>query len=160
MRHVTATIHPIIDVQLLQQPIQYAPIASLPDCVGGECVFLGRTRREKHPHHGELRRLRYEAFGGMAERVLRDLAQQAIDRFGCSLVRIHHAICEVPPTQASVLVQVACEHRAEAFEACRFLIDRLKSEAPIWKREEWADGSTWSEGTAVAPHGETQGEGS
>ena len=48
---------------------------------------------------------------------------------------------------ASVLVQVACGHRAESFEACRFLIDALKAQVPIWKREEWADGTTWSEGT-------------
>ncbi len=65
------------------------------------------------------------------------------------LVRIHHAVGEVPVGEASVLVQVVCGHRAKAFEACRFLIDRLKATAPIWKQELWADGTSWSKGTPV-----------
>ena len=50
-----------------------------------------------------------------------------------------------------MLVQVVCAHRDDAFAACRYLIDTLKAEAPIWKREVWADGTTWSEGHAVTP---------
>ena len=99
--------------------------------------------------HGRLRRLRYEAYRPMAERVLNDLAARAAEQFDCLGVRIHHALGEVAVGQASVLVQVMCSHRGEAFAACRFLIDALKKEAPIWKREEWADGTSWSEGAVV-----------
>ena len=53
--------------------------------------------------------------------------------------------------KASVLIQVRTGHRAKAFEACRFLIDRVKVEAPIWKRQEWATATTWSPGGAAAP---------
>jgi len=139
-----------IDVQLLDRPAVCIALKPFPAEAGGECIFLGRTRHETHPQHGRLIRLSYEAYVPMAEGLLRELAQQAIDRFDCLAVRIHHSVCEVPVGEASVLVQVACGHRAAAFEACRFLIDQLKSEAPIWKREMWADGSTWSAGTPVA----------
>jgi molybdopterin synthase catalytic subunit len=142
---------PLIDIQLLDGPVQPVAFSPFPQPAGAECVFLGRTRRETHPQFGELRRLCYEAYRPMALKVLDELAHAAQRQFKCLAVRIHHAIGEVPPGQASVLVQVVCGHRGSAFEACRFLIDRLKSHAPIWKREQWADGSTWSGGTAVAP---------
>ena len=140
---------PLLDIALLDRPVEYAPFDPVPPGSGGECVFLGRTRPDVHPEHGPLRRLTYEAYRPMAERVLGDLARAAAARCGLHAVRLHHALGEVPVGAASVLVQVVSEHRGNAFEACRFLIDALKSEAPIWKREEWSDGSTWSEGTAV-----------
>lgn len=146
---LTVSLTMSIDVQLLDRPVDPVPFAPFPPDSGGECVFIGRTRADVHPAHGVLRRLSYDAYRPMAERVLRDLAQQAMERHDCCAVRIHHAIGEVPLGAASVLVQVACGHRAQAFEACRFLIDALKARVPIWKREEWADGSTWSEGSPV-----------
>ena len=96
--------------------------------------------------HGLLERLSYEAYDPMELGILPEIAEQAGDRLRCTRVRIHHALGEVPPGRASVLVQVNCPHRGEAFDACRFLIDRLKAEAPIWKREVWADGTTWAPG--------------
>ncbi len=133
------------DIQLLDQPVWYLAPPEVANG-GGECAFLGRTRREVHPKHGELIRLSYEAYTPLAERTLRELAAAATERFGCLFVRLHHAVCEVPPAEASVLVQVVCGHRAEAFEACRYLIDALKRDVPIWKREVWADGTTWAQG--------------
>jgi len=138
-----------IDVRLLDHPVRVIEFDPFPQPAGGECVFLGRTREERHPKHGPLLRLSYEAYHSMAITVLQELSQRAVEQFGCLAVRIHHAIGVVPPGEASVLVQVVCGHRAAAFDACRFLIDRLKAEAPIWKREEWADGSTWSHGEPV-----------
>ena len=140
---------PIIDVKLTGHPVEAEPFAVCPPGAGGECVFLGRTRLETHPEHGDLVRLTYDAYRPMAIRKLEGLAAAAVSRFGCLAVRIHHAVGEVAPGRASVLVQVLCGHRAEAFAACRFLIDRLKVEAPIWKRQVWASGSTWSPGTPV-----------
>ncbi|MHC5023958.1 MAG: molybdenum cofactor biosynthesis protein MoaE [Planctomycetota bacterium] len=143
-----------IDVRLLDHPVEARPWDPFPPGAGAECVFLGRTRLERHPEHGLLTRLSYEAYRPMAERVLQDLAARAAARFGCLAIRLHHAIGEVPPGAASVLVQVAAAHREEAFAAARFLIDSLKQEAPIWKREAWADGSTWSAGAAVSAPGD------
>jgi molybdopterin synthase catalytic subunit len=147
---------PVIDVQLFSAPVRYVPMTPVPSETGGECVFLGRTRAETHPTHGALSRLRYDAYPQMAERVLVDLADEAVRRFDARAVRVHHAMGPVPIGDASVLVQVMCPHRAAAFDACRFLIDALKERAPIWKREDWADGTTWSEGSPV-PIPETTG---
>ena len=147
------TPSPILDVQILDHPVEAQSFDPFPQPAGGECIFLGRTRLEHHDEHGALTRLGYEAYAPMAEKVLTKLAGEAAARFGCLAVRIHHAIGDVPPGEASVLVQVVTGHRAEAFDACRFLIDRLKLEAPIWKREQWADGTTWSPGAPVETEG-------
>ncbi len=138
-----------IDVRICEQPVGMVKADPFPPDAGAECVFLGRTRGETHPVHGRLTRLSYEAYRPLADRTLSDLARDATKRFDCMLVRIHHAVGEVPVGEASVLVQVVCGHRAKAFEACRFLIDRLKATAPIWKQELWADGTSWSQGTPV-----------
>jgi molybdopterin synthase catalytic subunit len=140
----------VIDTQLVPGPVHVPPLEKFPQPAGAECIFLGRTRIERHADHGSLQRLTYEAYRPMAERVLADLAAEAVHRYQCLLVRIHHAIGEVPPGCASVLVQVVTAHRAEAFAACRYLIDAIKFRVPIWKCEAWEDGSTWSEGTPVS----------
>jgi molybdopterin synthase catalytic subunit len=143
---------PFIDVRLLDHPVRYDEIDPFPEAAGAECVFLGRTRVEVHPAHGRLMRLSYEAYVPMAESLLRSLANAAAARWPLSLVRLHHALGEVAPGEASVLVHVIAPHRAESFDACRFLIDELKRAAPIWKREVWEDGTSWSTGqTARAP---------
>ncbi|MHC4219305.1 MAG: molybdenum cofactor biosynthesis protein MoaE [Planctomycetota bacterium] len=142
---------PDIDVQILDHPVGAVAVEPFPQPAGAECAFLGRTRQDVHPEHGALVELTYEAYVPMAQRVLAELAEEAAQRFDCRVVRIHHAVGEVPIGQASVLVQVVCGHRDAAFTACRFLIDRLKTAAPIWKRERWADGVTWSRGHPVRP---------
>lgn len=139
----------LIDIQLLDAPVRYVPIDRFPTDAGGECVFLGRTRIESHAQHGQLHRLCYEAYRPMALKVMHQLAERAREQFSCQFIRIHHALGEVPPGEASVLIQTVCERRSAAFESCRFLIDQLKSHAPIWKREEWSDGATWSTGVPV-----------
>lgn len=140
---------PLIDIRLLNEPVRAVAFDPFPQPAGAECIFLGRTRAETHPEHGELVRLTYEAYADMAERVLRALADQCAQRYPCRAIRVHHAIGDVPPGEASVLVQIVCGNRGDAFDACRFLIDALKREAPIWKKEVWADGETWSEGMAA-----------
>jgi molybdopterin synthase catalytic subunit len=149
---------PLIDVRLLPHAVHAVPFDPFPQPAGAECVFLGRTREEAHPDHGELRQLSYEAYEPMAQSVLEDLAAEAARLFECRAVRVHHALGSVPPGEASVAVQVVCGHRDAAFAACRFLIDHLKSEAPIWKREEWADGATWSAGNPVRASADKEGD--
>jgi len=137
----------MVDVKLVRGPVRDESWQPFPQPAGAECVFLGRTRAETHATHGELTLLRYEAYDAMALRVLEDLAREAVERFDCMAVRVHHAVGDVPAGEASVVVNVVCGHRDMAFQACRFLIDSLKASAPIWKQEVWADGTTWSQGT-------------
>jgi len=147
---------PLIDIALSEDPVHVTPFVPFPQPAGAECVFFGRTRDETHDVHGRLIRLSYEAYPSMAERVLREIAEEAAAKFGCLAVRVHHAIGDVPPGDASVVVQVVAGHRAESFDACRYVIDHLKRRAPIWKREEWADGSTWSDGAPIEPVADRQ----
>ena len=141
----------VIDVTLMRQPVEYAPIEPFPHEAGGECVFLGITRADTNPKHGRLVRLCYEAYEPMAKAMLGDLAREAAAAFECNFVRVHHALGDVALGEASVLVQIACPHRSAAFDACRFAIDGLKRHAPIWKREIWEDGASWSPGNPVEP---------
>ncbi len=137
-----------MDITLTKGPPS-ATVDSIGDpAAGGEVLFLGRTRDEAHPEYGPLRALHYTAYETMAIEQLKELAAQSKQKYGVSAVRIHHALGAVEPGQISVLIQVRSGHRAEAFEACRWLIDELKKSVPIWKQEIWQSSQTWSVSTA------------
>ena len=152
---------PQIQTSLVAGPVGAQPLQWPADC-GAEAVFIGRTRHEEHPELGPLRHLEYDVYGPMAQAILRQMAQDAVRTFGCRAVRIVHARGPVSPGEASVAIQVATGHRAEAFAACQYLIDRLKRELPVWKREEYTDGtSRWlgEEPPAHEPSGDAAREG-
>ena len=112
--------------------------------MGGVVTFEGTTRAETHPEHGLLAHLEYEAYGEMAIEQMRRLVADARGRQPACRIALAHRIGIVKPAEVSVMIAVATPHRADAFEVCRWLIDKLKREVPIWKREIWADGSaTW-----------------
>ena len=143
------TPQPLHDIALIDGPC-YAHVDAVGDpALGAEAIFLGRTRHEEHPVHGPLKALHYSAYETMAIAQLTQLADQAIEAHDAAAVRIHHALGHVAPGQISVIVQVRCGHRAEAFAACRWLIDALKERVPIWKQEIWQSSQTWPEGHLV-----------
>ena len=109
--------------------------------VGGIALFIGTTR--KWTGRRETVRLEYEAYEEMALKEMQQLAEQAASEWpALHRVCIVHRLGTVPPEQASVLCGAASPHRAASFEACRWLIDHLKEQVPIWKREVYADGET------------------
>ena len=87
--------------------------------------------------------LELEHYPGMTERALRAMLQQARERFGLRAGRIGHRVGRLPPREPIVLVMTAAAHRHAALEACAFLMDWLKTEAPFWKKEHTASGSRW-----------------
>jgi molybdopterin synthase catalytic subunit len=114
---------------------------------GGIDLFLGVTRSEEHPENGDLERLDYYAYEEMALKELHRLAVEARGRWPVGRLAIIHRTGQVGLGEPSVAVVVACPHRAESFEACRFLIDELKKTAPIWKQEVWRSKETsWAQG--------------
>jgi molybdopterin synthase catalytic subunit len=116
---------------------------------GGVAVFVGITRRDKNASGRELVALDYEAYREMAVDQMRHLAEESRRRWPIVRIVMVHRMGVVKLGQPSVVVAVSTPHRAEAFEACRFLIDQLKAQTTIWKKELWADGSTsWVEGEA------------
>lgn len=111
-----------------------------PDC-GGICVFLGTVRN--HHDGRRVRRIRYSAFEAMALRTFREMAAEARKRFGVRAVYIAHRTGTLRFTEPSVICAAAAVHRAEAFKAARWIIDRLKKISPIWKEEFYSRGKAW-----------------
>ncbi len=107
--------------------------------VGGIASFTGIVRGD-----GGLTELHLDHYPGMAEAALNALATQALARWGLLCATIIHRVGPLIPGDAIVFVGTAAAHRAAALDACAFLIDRLKTDAPFWKRETFADGrSAW-----------------
>jgi molybdopterin synthase catalytic subunit len=96
-------------------------------------TFAGVTRN--HNDGKTVAGLRYEAYAEMVQSVAAALFDEAARRFAIGRARMAHRLGEVPVGETSVLVVVAAPHRGAAFEACRFLMDRLKALAPIFKEE-------------------------
>ena len=128
----------------------------MPTAVDGAFVlFLGQTREsagtpspgeeaEAARHTGKpVVALEYEVFDEMALDVLRTIATEIEQRFGVTRLAIVHRSGDVPLGEASVVVCAASAHRGAAFDAARYGIEELKGRAPIWKSEQYADGSVW-----------------
>src|SRR6266511_928038 len=103
----------------------------LPEC-GGTALFVGTTR--DHSEGQRVETLEYEAYEELATRELEQVARAAVERHGLGIV---------PVGEPSVIVAASAGHRAEAFAGCRELIDELKRQVPIWKKERWAGGGRW-----------------
>jgi len=110
---------------------------------GGLVTFSGLVRRKGRIP--DVVRLEYEAYRSMAERVLAEIADEIEGELPGTCVAIHHRVGSLAVGEAAVVVAAAAPHRAEAFTACRAAIDRLKSRAPIWKKEIGASGAEWIE---------------
>ena len=135
-------------IQLHADPIATAPVIEFvtdPEA-GGIAVFLGTTRAEPGPEGQPLVALDYEAYPEMARQQMELLARQARQRWPIRRLALLHRTGRVRVGEPSVIIAVSTPHRADAFAACRWLIDTLKADVPIWKKESWADGSArWVE---------------
>ena len=116
--------------------------------MGAVVTFSGNVRN--HNRGREVDYLEYDAYRPMAERQLRKIGEEAVERWNCRMA-IQHRVGRLEVGESSVLVVAACAHRGDAFEACRYAIDTLKERVPIWKREVWKDGEVWIEGERDAP---------
>ena len=107
---------------------------------GGLVTFRGDVRGVSHGKR--VLRLEYEAYGPMAERKLAEIGRAVGEEHG-ALLSIVHRVGVLSPGEAAVVIAAAAPHRAPAFRACEAAIERLKRDAPIWKREVYEDGSEW-----------------
>src|SRR5687768_2010564 len=128
---------------LTDEPIDVAALeASVEDPGHGAVVtFVGRARDVSDDGRTVVE-LEYEAYPEMASSVLDQIASEAEGRFG-AVVAVGHRFGLVPIGEAAVAIVTAARHRAEAYEANRFVIEAIKERLPIWKRERFADGSEW-----------------
>jgi molybdopterin synthase catalytic subunit len=105
---------------------------------GGTCVFVGTVR--DHSGHGAVVGLTYEAWAELAVERFRELADEVLARWPVCRVALLHRTGELAIGEISVVVAVSAPHRAEAFDACRHAIERLKHDVPIWKKEALVEG--------------------
>lgn len=111
------------------------------DEAGAIATFTGTTRISSRGRR--VTRLEYEAYEGMAENVMRGIAQELCKRYNVSNVAIHHRIGTVGIGETSVVIAVSAPHRADALSACRDAIDALKDRVPLWKKEIYDGGEEW-----------------
>ena len=112
--------------------------------VGGIVVFEGVVR--DNARGKQIRYLEYEVYPEMAEQQIRTIFAEAERRWGVERVAVAHRFGRLEIGEASVIIVVAAPHRAEAFDACRYIIDTLKTTVPIWKKEVASNGEEWIEG--------------
>jgi MoaE-MoaD fusion protein len=108
---------------------------------GATVTFAGTTRNGNAGRR--VLRLEYEAYEPMALTEMRKLAREAGERYKIVRIAIQHRIGFVDIGETSVAIAVSAAHRAEAFDACRFAIDRLKEVVPVWKKEYFEGGEVW-----------------
>ncbi len=113
---------------------------------GATVLFLG-TVRDHSPGKPDVTHLEYEVYAERVEPEIEKIMVEAASRWPVLAAAVEHRSGEVAVGEVSVAVAVSCAHRADAFEAARFIIDRLKETAPIWKKEFWSGGSEWSKGS-------------
>ena len=111
---------------------------------GAICVFDGIVRNNTRGR--ETLYLDYEAYREMALAQMQALAAEAVKRFAVRDVALLHRLGRLHVGETSVLIVVASAHRGAAFDACRWLIDTLKKQVPIWKKETFVDGAVWADG--------------
>ena len=111
---------------------------------GAVVVFDGIVRNNSRGR--ETLHLDYEAYEEMAAKQMSKLAEEAKRQFGVRHISIVHRLGRLKVGETSVLIVVASAHRAQAYEASRWLIDTLKKTVPIWKKETFVDGAVWADG--------------
>ena len=109
--------------------------------IGAVVTFVGIVRDTAH--HEAITAMELEHYPGMTEKALQDILQQANVRWQLQGASIIHRVGKLAPAEQIVMVAVASLHRGEAFQACEFIMDYLKTRAPFWKKEFTANGTHW-----------------
>jgi molybdopterin synthase catalytic subunit len=141
--------------QLTSEPLDATAIAASvasPEC-GAVATFVGLVR-----DHNAGRRvlwIDYEAYAPLARTTLARIGAEALERWPSVRVAIHHRTGRIAIGEASVVVAAASPHRADAFAACRYAIERVKQIAPVWKHEHFDGGDVWIEGATADPDDES-----
>lgn len=129
-----------IDIQIQDHPIDPQAlrdtIPELPDC-GGFASFEGLVRNTNHGR--KVEQLDYEAYDTLALKEIKRICIAVFDKHKTKFIRVIHRKGSLRVGQTAVIIQVLSPHRAEAFAACQEIIDKIKKDVPIWKREIYSD---------------------
>ena len=128
---------------LSEEPLSLEAVVDevVSDEAGAVATFIGTTR--VHSRGRTVTHLEYEAYEGMAEQVMREIADELRARYSLCDVAIHHRVGRVGIGERSVVIAVSAPHRQDALAACRDAIDTLKERVPLWKKEVYEGGEEW-----------------
>ena len=139
------TIHCAIAAEPIDTARLLARVGSPAD--GAALLFVGTVREQNAGR--EVRGMRYDVYADMALPVLRAIAREAAERAESDRVAVEHRFGELAIGDVSIAIAVSSPHRAEAFDAARYIIEQVKVRLPIWKQEHYATGeSTWLDGAS------------
>jgi len=145
---------------IVREPIDPAQVLTMigADQDGASLLFLGVVR--DHNDGRSVGGVRYDTYEDMAAEVLSEIVSEAAQVAGTDRVAAVHRVGELKVGEVSVAIAVSSPHRAEAYEASRYIIEEIKKRLPVWKKErysdgaeEWVEGRTPTESTAQAPQG-------
>ena len=111
--------------------------------VGALARVIGTVRDRNGGGAGEVAAMELEHYPGMTEKAIEAMIDEAVARFDIRAARVVHRVGPLLPGDQIVLVAVSSAHRGQAFQACEFLMDYLKTQAPFWKKETTAEGARW-----------------
>ena len=111
--------------------------------VGAVCSFVGTVRDRTAGTPGSIRSMELENYPGMTEKSIEAMIDAAHQRFDIFGARVIHRVGLLQPLDQIVMVAVTSAHRGESFQACEFLMDYLKTQAPFWKKEQTPEGARW-----------------
>lgn len=114
---------------------------------GAVVLFCGTVRGENEGR--KVLHLEYDAYASMAAKAMRQIGDEIVSRWPDAKVAMRHRLGRLSVGEISIVIAVGAPHRQEAFEACRYAIDRVKEIVPIWKKETWEGGEAWLEGHPV-----------
>ncbi len=134
-----------IEAEDFSQDEEIALLKASSKRMGGIATFIGCARDFSEGR--SVSRISFDAYGSMALSEMKQLRLDAIEKFQLLDARIVHRICTVKAGDNIVFIAAGAEHRAAAFDACRWMIDELKARVPIWKKEITPQGDCW-----VSPH--------
>jgi molybdopterin synthase catalytic subunit len=145
---LVAVTNEVLDLQALVHAL-----ASTGSGDGAVTPFIGLVRDHNQGRRVEF--LEYEAYEALAVRTLNRIVEEAQRAWPDTRVAVHHRIGRLEIGDASIIIAAASPHRAHAFAACRYTIERVKQIVPIWKHEHFAGGDVWLEGATADPDDET-----
>lgn len=128
-------------MHLTRQPIHVDDVIANEDGFksGADVLFLGIVRDQSYGK--KVLYLEYEAYPEMAERLLGEWTERALKKWRLDSVKVLHRLGKILPSEIAVAIDVRSPHREEAYQASRFLIEEIKHQLPLWKKEYFADGS-------------------
>jgi molybdopterin synthase catalytic subunit len=145
--HLAVVTEPL-SIEALSRRVE-ADARALDEGCGALASFVGIVRAT---HRGRrVRHLEYEAFVPLALKVFRQIADEVADEWPGTVLALVHRIGRLEVGEASVAIVAGAAHRADAFAACRYAIERVKQVAPVWKHEFFEDGEAWVEGAIADP---------